>query len=230
MPNWLVYYKNKNSILHNKQAVNDSATRQFCRPTSTTNRPILLYRASVMARYSFLVVGCTAVLLLLLLQLQQHQAAAWQTPSPFGRQPQTSTGLFLSNHQNNAVSRQLVPDGQTQQQESRATAFGSKLEQFAKLKSLEQRLETLQEEQVGKEESYQERIRTVMEEMEYVVVFVIVVRILLLFLFLLLWFGSHPILLRILLFSSYLLAAKKKRICWERCSSLRTNCNRYVRR
>ena len=33
--------KYKNSILHNKQVVNDSATRQFCRPTSTTNRPIL---------------------------------------------------------------------------------------------------------------------------------------------------------------------------------------------
>ena len=42
----------------------------------------------------------------------------------------------------------------------------SKMEQFQKLKQLESRLKKLQEDQMKKEENYQERIRSVMVEME----------------------------------------------------------------
>lgn len=42
----------------------------------------------------------------------------------------------------------------------------SKMEQFQKLKQLEARLKKLQEDQMQKEQNYQERIRVVMEEME----------------------------------------------------------------
>jgi hypothetical protein len=46
------------------------------------------------------------------------------------------------------------------------SSSSSKLEQFAKLRMLESRLKKLQEDQMGKEENYQQRIRNVMEEME----------------------------------------------------------------
>ena len=46
------------------------------------------------------------------------------------------------------------------------SAERAKLEQFAKLRMLESRLKKLQEELMGKEQNYQQRIRNVMEEME----------------------------------------------------------------
>lgn len=67
----------------------------------------------------------------------------------------TTTALSLAN------ANSLMPDGTSPE-----SAGSSKVEQFSKLKTLETRLKKLQEEQVGKEENYQQRIQTVMGEMD----------------------------------------------------------------